>query len=90
MSAQQPSLSTRARWIIRTQLAPASPGRSRAPGTHTQATGFPFTSPARDAVGVASRGARRDGQRRLGHLLPGLTAWDGMTAALARQRPRIS
>ncbi len=45
MSTQQPSLSTRARWIIRTQLAAASPGRKQAPGIHTQATGFPLHQP---------------------------------------------
>ena len=91
MSAQQPSLSTRARWIIRTQLAAVSPGRKQTPGIHTRATGFlPFTSPARDAVGVAFRGARRDGHRHWGHLLLGLTAQDGMTAARALQRPGIS
>jgi hypothetical protein len=90
MPGAQPSLSTRARWIIRTQLAAASPGRKQAPASTPALPGSPFTSPARDAVCVAFRKARRDGQRRLGHLLPGLTAWDGMTAALARQRPGIS
>jgi hypothetical protein len=51
MPAQQPSLSTRARWIIRTQLAAASAARKHTPGIHTRATGFlPFTSPARDAA----------------------------------------
>jgi hypothetical protein len=51
MPAPQPSLSTRARWIIRTQLAAISPRRKHTPGIHTRATGFlPFASPARDVV----------------------------------------
>jgi len=51
MRAQQPGLSARARWIIRTQLAAISPGRKHTPGVHTRAIGFiPFTAPARDSV----------------------------------------
>src|SRR6202035_5662475 len=58
MPAPQPSLSTRARWIIRTQLAAISPRRKHTPGIHTRATGFlPFASPARDVVAVAFREA---------------------------------
>ncbi len=93
MPAPQPSLSTRARWIIRTQLAAVRPGRKHTPGIHTRATGFlPFTSPARDAVGGAFREARRDGHRHWGpgHLLLGLTAQDQGTAARALQRLGIS
>ncbi len=93
MPAPQPSLSTRARWIIRTQLASVSPARKHTPGIHTRATGFlPFTSPARDAVAVAFREARRDGHRHWGpgHLLLGLTAQDQGTAARALQRLGIS
>ena len=89
MPAPQPSLSTRARWIIRTQLAAVSPGRKHTPGIHTRTTGFlPFTSPARDAVAVAFREARRDGHRHWGpgHLMLGLTAQDQGTAARALQR----
>jgi ATP-dependent Clp protease ATP-binding subunit ClpC len=93
MPAPQPSLSTRARWIIRTQLAAVSPGRKHAPGIYTRATGFlPFTSPARGAVGVAFGEARRDGHRHWGpgHLLLGLTAQDQGMAARALQRLGIS
>ena len=69
MPAQQPSLSARARWIIRTQLAALSPARRHTPGIHTRATEFlPFTSPARDAVAVAFREARRHSHR---HWVPG-------------------
>jgi hypothetical protein len=54
MPAPQPGRSTRARWIIRTQLAAVSPARRHTPGIHTRATGFlPFTSPARYAVAAA-------------------------------------
>jgi len=57
MSAQQLSLSTRARWIIRTRLAAVSPARRHTPGIHTRATGFlPFTGPARAAVTPRPRG----------------------------------
>jgi ATP-dependent Clp protease ATP-binding subunit ClpC len=93
MPAPQPSLSTRARWIIRTHLAAVSPARKHTPGVHTRATGFlPFTSPARDVVAVAFREARRDGHRHWGpgHLLLGLTAQDQGTAARALQRLGIS
>ena len=93
MPAQQPSLSTRARWIIRTQLAAISPARKHTPGIHTRATGFlPFTSPARDAVAVAFREARRDGHRHWGpgHLLLGLTAQNQGMAARALQRLGVS
>jgi ATP-dependent Clp protease ATP-binding subunit ClpA len=93
MSAQQPSLSTRARWIIRTQLAAVSPARKHTPGIHTRATGFlPFTSPARDAVAVAFREARHDGQRHWspGHLPLGLATQDQGTAARVLERLGIS
>jgi ATP-dependent Clp protease ATP-binding subunit ClpC len=93
MPASQPSLSTRARWIIRTQLAAVSPGRKHTPGIHTRATGFlPFTSPACDAVGLAFREARRDGHRHWGpgHLLLGLTAQDECLAARALERLGVS
>lgn len=86
MPAPQPSLSTRARWIIRTQLAAVRPGRKHTPGIHTRTTGFlPFTSPARDAVAVAFRETRCDGHRHWGpgHLLLGLAAQDQGTAARA-------
>ena len=89
MEAQPPSLSTRARWIFRTQLAAVRPGRKHTPGIHTRTTGFiPFTSPARDAVAVAFREARRDGYRHWGpgHLLLGLTAQDQGLAARALGR----
>jgi hypothetical protein len=93
MPAPQPSLSTRARWIIGTQLAAVRPGRKHTPGIHTRATGFlPFTSPARGAVAVAFREARRDGRRHWGpgHLLLGLAAQDQGTAARALRRLGIS
>ena len=93
MPAQQPSLSTRARWIIRTRLAAVSPARRHTPGIHTRATGFlPFTSPARDAVAAAFQEARRDGHRHWGpgHLLLGLAAQDEGTAARALERLGIS
>jgi ATP-dependent Clp protease ATP-binding subunit ClpA len=93
MPAQQPSLGARARWIIRTQLAALSPARRHTPGTHTRATGFlPFTTPARDAVAVAFREARRDSHRHWapGHLLLGLAAQDQGTAARALRRLGIS
>jgi ATP-dependent Clp protease ATP-binding subunit ClpC len=89
MPAQQPSLSTRARWIIRTQLAAISPARKHTPGIHTRTTGFlPFTSPARAAVAVAFREAQRDGHRHWGpgDLLLGLAAQDQGTAARALKR----
>lgn len=93
MPAPQPSLSTRARWIIRTQLAAISPRRKHTPGIHTRTTGYlPFASPARDVIAVASREARRDGQRHWGpgHLLLGLAAQDQGMAARALQRLGIS
>jgi ATP-dependent Clp protease ATP-binding subunit ClpA len=93
MPAPQPSLSARARWIICTQLAALSPARKHTPGIHTRTTGFlPFTSPARDAVAVAFREARRDSHRHWvpGHLLLGLAAQDQGTAARALQRLGIS
>jgi ATP-dependent Clp protease ATP-binding subunit ClpA len=93
MPAQQPSLSTRARWIIRTQLAAVSPARKHTPGIHARATRFlPFTSPARDAVAVAFREARRDGHRHWGprHPLLGPNAQDQGTAAHALGRLGIS
>jgi ATP-dependent Clp protease ATP-binding subunit ClpA len=93
MPAQQPSLTTRARWIIRTQLAAITPAGKHTPGIHTRATGFlPFTSPARDAVAAAFREARHDGHRHWGpgHLLLGLTAQDEGTAARALGRLGIS
>jgi ATP-dependent Clp protease ATP-binding subunit ClpC len=93
MPAQQPSLSTRARWIIRTRLAAVSPARRHTPGIHTRATGFlPFSGPARDAVAVAFREARRDGHRHWGpgHLLLGLAAQDQGIAARALGRLGIS
>ena len=93
MPAQQPSLSTRATWIIRTRLAAVSPARRHTPGIHTRATGFlPFTSPARDAVAAAFREARSDGHRHWGpgHLLLGLTTQDQGMAARALQRLGVS
>lgn len=89
MSAHQPSLSTRARWIIRTQLAAVSPARKHTPGLHTRATGFlPFTSPARGAVAAAFREARHNGHRHWspGHLPLGLAVQDQGTAARALER----
>ena len=52
----------------------------------------PLHQPARDAVGVAFREARRDDHRHWGpgHLLLGLTAQDQGTAARALQRLGIS
>jgi ATP-dependent Clp protease ATP-binding subunit ClpC len=93
MPAPQPSLGARARWIVRTQLAHVSPARKHAPGVHTRATGFlPFSGPARDALGLAFRAARRDGQRFWGpgHLLLGLAAQDEGTAARALDRLGVS
>jgi ATP-dependent Clp protease ATP-binding subunit ClpC len=93
MPTQQPSLGTRARWIIRTQLAAVSPARKHTPGIHTRTTGFlPFTGPARDAVAGAFQEARRDGHRHwtTGHLLLGLAAHDEGMAARALQRLVIS
>jgi len=91
--ARQPTFSTRARWIIRTQLAALSPARKHTPGVHTRATGFlPSTGPARAAVAVAFAEARRNGHRRWGpgQLLLGLTAQDQGTAARVLQRLGIS
>ncbi|MGH3206512.1 MAG: Clp protease N-terminal domain-containing protein [Trebonia sp.] len=93
MPAQLPGLSTRVRWIIRTQLAAVSPGRKHTPGIHTRATGFtPFTGPARGAVAAAFQEARQDGLRHWGpgHLLLGLTTQDEGTAAHALERLGIS
>lgn len=93
MPARQPTFSTRARWIIRTQLAALSPARKHTPGVHTRATGFlPSTGPARAAVAFAFAEARRDGHRHWGpgQLLLGLTAQDQGTAARALQRLGIS
>lgn len=93
MPAQQPGLSTRVRWIIRTQLAAVSPGRKHTPGIHTRTTGFiPFTSPARGAVRAAFQEARRDGRRHWepGHLLLGLAAQDESLATRALERLEIS
>ena len=93
MPAQQPSLSARARWIIRTQLAAVNPRRKHTPGVHTRATGFlPLTRPARDAVGVAFQAAHRDERRHWGpgHLMLGLAAQDEGLAAAALDRLGIS
>lgn len=93
MPAQQPSLSARARWIIRTQLAAVNPRRMHTPGIHTRATGFlPLTRPARDTVGVAFREAQRDERRHWGpgHLMLGLAAQDEGLAAAALDRLGIS
>lgn len=93
MPAQQPSLSARARWIIRTQLAAVSPGRKHTPGIHTRATGFiPFTSPARDSIAFAWREARRLGYDHWapGHLLLGLASQADSVAARALDRLGIS
>ena len=86
MPAPQPSLSTRARWIIGTQLAAVRPGRKHTPGIHTRATGFlPLTSPARDAVAVAFREARRDGHRHCGPATS-CSAWPPRTRARPHAR----
>ena len=93
MPAQQSSLSIRARWIIRTQLAAISPGRKHAPGIHTRATGFiPFSGPARDSIAFACREARRLGYDHWGpgHLLLGLASQDDSMAARALDRLGIS
>ena len=93
MPAPQPSLSTRARWIIGTQLAAVRPGRKHTPGIHTRATGFlPFTSPARGAVAVAFREARREAAAT-GVPATSCSAWppqDQGTAARALRRLGIS
>jgi ATP-dependent Clp protease ATP-binding subunit ClpA len=93
MPAQQPSLSARARWIIRTQLAAVSPGHKHTPGIHTRATGFlPFTGPARHAVRFAFREARQGERRHWGPglLLLGLAAQDEGLASAALDRLGIS
>src|ERR1700729_2824922 len=93
MPAPQPGLRSRARWIVRTQLAAFSPWRKHTPGVHTRATGFiPFTSPARDSAAAAWREARRlgSGHWRPGHLLLGLIAQDDGVAAQSLDRLCIS
>jgi ATP-dependent Clp protease ATP-binding subunit ClpA len=93
MPAPQPGLKSRARWIIRTQLAAFSPGRKHTPGIHTRATGFiSFTSPARDSLTAAWREARRAGSGHWGpgHLLLGLIAQDDGVAAQSLNRLGIS
>lgn len=93
MSAQIPGLSSRARWIIHTQLAALSPKRKHAPGIHTPATGFiPFTGPARDSIAVAWRQARQAGQDHWdpGHLLLGLINQDQSVAARTLRRLGIT
>ncbi len=93
MPAPKPGLKSRARWIIRTQLAALSPGRKHTPGIHTRATGFiSFTSTARDSLTAAWREARRLGSGHWdpGHLLLGLIAQDNGTAAQSLNRLGIS
>lgn len=83
MPAPLPGPWSRARWIIRTQLAALSQGRKHTPGIHTRATGFiPFTGPARDSIAVAWREARRLGYDHWGpgHLLLGLASQDDSSA----------
>lgn len=93
MPAPQPGRKSRARWIVRTQLAAISPGRKHTPGIHTRATGFlSFTGPARDCVASAWRQARRGGARHwgTGHLLLALIGQDDGIAAQALQRLGIN
>jgi ATP-dependent Clp protease ATP-binding subunit ClpA len=93
MSELQPSLRARARWIARHQLAHVNPWRRHVPGIHTRATGFlPFSVPARDSIGFATREARRAGSAHWapGQLLLGLLAQDDGIAARALERLRIS
>jgi ATP-dependent Clp protease ATP-binding subunit ClpA len=93
MSEVQPSLRARARWITRHQLAHVNPWRKHTAGIHTRATGFvPFSVPARDSIGFASREARRVGSGHWdpGHLLLGLLGQDDGIAARALERLGIS
>jgi ATP-dependent Clp protease ATP-binding subunit ClpC len=93
MTAPLPGPLSRARWIIRTQLAALSPGRKHTPGIHTHATGFiPFTGPASESVAFAARQAWRDGYRHWGpgHLLLALASQDDSVAARALDRLGIS
>ena len=93
MPALLPGPWSRARWIIRTQLAALSQGRKHTPGIHTRATGFiPFTGPARDSIAFAWREARRLGYDDWGpgHLLLGLASQDDSVAARALDRLGIS
>src|SRR5271169_2167164 len=93
MSAQLSELSSRARWIVHTQLAALSPGRKHAPGIHTRSTGYiPFTGPARDSIAFAWRHARQLGRDHWdpGHLLLGLIRQDESVAARTLQRLGIN
>jgi ATP-dependent Clp protease ATP-binding subunit ClpC len=91
MPTQLPGPISRARWIIRTQLAALSPKHT--PGIHTPATGFiPFTGPARGSIGSAWRQARQAGHDHWGpeHLLIGLISQDQSVAARTLHRLGIS
>jgi ATP-dependent Clp protease ATP-binding subunit ClpA len=93
MPAPQPGLKSRARWVVRTQLAAIGLGRKHTPGIHTRATGFlPFTTPARGCVASAWRQARQGGARHwgTGHLLLALIGQDDGIAAQALQRLGIN
>lgn len=93
MSELQPSLSARARWIARHQLAHINPWREHVPGIHTRVTGFlPFSAPARDSMGFAWREARRAGSAHWDpwHLLLGLLGQDDGIAARAVERLGVS
>jgi ATP-dependent Clp protease ATP-binding subunit ClpA len=83
MSAQLSDLSSRAGWIVRTQLAALSPTRKHTPGIHTPTTGFlPFTGPAGGSITSAWRQARQAGRDHWGpeHLLLGLISQDQSVA----------
>ena len=93
MPAPQPGLTSRARWIIHTQLAAFSSRRKHTPGIHTRATGYiPFTRPARDSLAAAWReaGGLGSGHWSTGHLLLGLMAQDDGVAARSLNRIGIS
>jgi ATP-dependent Clp protease ATP-binding subunit ClpA len=93
MSELQPSLRARARWITRHQLAHVNPWRRHVPGIHTRATGFlPFSVPARDSIGFATREARRASSAHWEpwHLLLGLLVQDDGIAARALERLGVS
>ena len=89
MSAPLSDLSSRARWIVHTQVAALSRRRKHTFGIHTRSTGYmPFTSPARDSIALAWRHARQLGRDHWdpGHLLLGLVGQDESVAARTLQR----
>ena len=93
MSAQISDLSSRARWVVHTQVAALSRRRKHTFGIHTRTTGYiPFTGPARNSIAFAWRHARQLGCDHWdpGHLLLGLVGQDESVAARTLQRLGIN